>query len=126
MHWLQLGAALSRPLTRSFAELVSIPSTQFTSPPSAKASISGRKQRSNLPPQTPKGGRVPVRDDHGLYAFFRRKGGNNLTGEDRYEVVETPEDGRMISGICDCLFSTWILGLCLRFKEDLGKLMNFA
>jgi len=39
-----------------------------------------------------------VREDHGLYAFFRRKTGENLTGEDRYEVIEPPEEGRLISG----------------------------
>lgn len=44
-----------------------------------------------------------MRDDHGLYAFFRRKRGDNLVGEDRYEVLETPDEGKMVSGICDFL-----------------------
>lgn len=35
-------------------------------------------------------GRVPVKEDHGLWAFFRRKKGENLVGEERYETVEHP------------------------------------
>lgn len=46
-------------------------------------------------PSTPSGlptkGRIPVREDHGLYAFFRRKAGNDLIGDARFETVETPE-----------------------------------
>lgn len=48
--------------------------------------------------KTSKRRRVPVREDHGLFAFFRKKPGDNLTGEDSYEVVETPEQGRLVSG----------------------------
>ena len=97
---------LSRPCTRSFAELVPIQSAQPNTPPSASAEVSPRrrKRRSQLPlgsVDKAKPVRVPVREDHGLYGFFRRKPGDNLTGEDRYEVVETPDDARMISGICD-------------------------
>ncbi|KAF9533116.1 mitochondrial 39-S ribosomal protein L47 (MRP-L47)-domain-containing protein [Crepidotus variabilis] len=42
--------------------------------------------------------RVSVKESHGLYAFFRRVSGDNLTGEDRYETIETPEAMRIISG----------------------------
>ncbi|KAJ3530564.1 hypothetical protein NMY22_g8520 [Coprinellus aureogranulatus] len=34
-------------------------------------------------------GKVPVREDHGLYAFFRRKADEKLTGEKAYETVES-------------------------------------
>ncbi|KAG2001817.1 hypothetical protein CC2G_013016 [Coprinopsis cinerea AmutBmut pab1-1] len=42
-------------------------------------------------------GKVPVRDDHGLYGFFRRKADPSLSGEDAYETVESarkPASGR--------------------------------
>ena len=95
---------LTRPCTRSFAELVPIQSTQSAPPPSASVEASPRRRRrkSQLPPgpvEKAKPGRVPVKENHGLYGFFRRKPGDNLTGEDRYDVVETPDDARMISGI---------------------------
>ena len=47
--------------------------------------------------------KVAVREDHGLYAFFRRipqkPDSPELVGEDRYEVVETPEEGQLITGL---------------------------
>ncbi|KAJ3504413.1 hypothetical protein NMY22_g17933 [Coprinellus aureogranulatus] len=51
----------------------------------------------NLPVDTPdasagqswRKGKVPVREDHGLYAFFRRKADEKLTGEKAYETVES-------------------------------------
>lgn len=51
-------------------------------------------------------GSVPVREDHGLYAFFRRKepkDGEVLEGDARFEVVETPESMQEVSG--ELLFS---------------------
>jgi hypothetical protein len=46
--------------------------------------------------------KVPVREDHGLYAFFRRKevkfGAEEPQGEEKYEVVETPQAMQTISG----------------------------
>jgi hypothetical protein len=132
MLWLQLAAAsrrLSRPSTRSFAELVPIQSTQFTPPTSAEAPARRRKRKTKSPPEPvaekPKGVRVPVREDHGLYAFFRRKTGDGLTGEDRYEVAETPEEGKIISGICDLSIGQ-LCFLNLFFKDDLGKPLNSA
>jgi large subunit ribosomal protein L47 len=35
-------------------------------------------------------GKVPVREDHGLWHFFRRKRGENLEGDACYETVEHP------------------------------------
>ncbi|KAF8895515.1 mitochondrial 39-S ribosomal protein L47 (MRP-L47)-domain-containing protein [Infundibulicybe gibba] len=66
-----------RSLTRSFAEVLSAPAT--TSVPPAPLAHNGLN------------GRVPVREDHGLYAFFRRKDGEDLAGDAKYEVVESPE-----------------------------------
>jgi large subunit ribosomal protein L47 len=45
-----------------------------------------------------------VREDHGLYAFFRRKPDDTLKGEHRFEVVETPDTfsvltGKVVSGL---------------------------
>jgi len=112
MLWLQLAAAprrLSRLSTRSFAEHVPVP--QFTPLPSVEAPAGKRKRKSKLLPEPvaekPKG-RIPVREDHGLYGFFRRKRGDNLAGEDRYEVLETPDDGKLVSGICDFF---WLVNL---------------
>jgi large subunit ribosomal protein L47 len=42
--------------------------------------------------------RISVREDHGLYAFFRRKEDANLVGDARYEVVETPEIVQRVTG----------------------------
>jgi len=47
--------------------------------------------------------KVPVREDHGLWAFFRRRepeDGKELTGEAKYMVCETPETHRANSGTC--------------------------
>ncbi|KAJ2921166.1 hypothetical protein H1R20_g15929, partial [Candolleomyces eurysporus] len=43
-----------------------------------------------------KKGKVPVREDHGLWGFFRRKANSSLNGEDAYETVEAPR--KEISG----------------------------
>lgn len=86
-----------RPLTRSLAEVVNhnrrgdSDSSSTAGPSSSKA----QKQMSE-PSITEK---VPVREDHGLYAFFRRKPGAELVGEARYEVVETPEGGQLVTGV---------------------------
>jgi hypothetical protein len=46
--------------------------------------------------------KVPVREDHGLYAFFRKKevklGADEPEGEDKYEVLETPQNMQTITG----------------------------
>jgi large subunit ribosomal protein L47 len=43
--------------------------------------------------------KLPVREDHGLYAFFRRKPDDTLKGEDRFEVFETPETYQLLTGM---------------------------
>ncbi|KAJ3509993.1 hypothetical protein NLJ89_g4920 [Agrocybe chaxingu] len=91
---------ISRPLTRGFAEVVSADSSSIVvaQPLNRKR----RKPRTPKPGATPKAisanGKVPVREDHGLYAFFRRKEGEDLVGEDRFEVVETPESAQILTG----------------------------
>ncbi|KAF8073694.1 mitochondrial 39-S ribosomal protein L47 (MRP-L47)-domain-containing protein [Lyophyllum atratum] len=84
--------------TRSFAEVVGLPSTASSSTPSPAA------QDSNLPESTTTQatptlkGRIPVKESHGLYAFFRRKDDNDLTGDARYDVVESPESMQKQTG----------------------------
>ena len=89
-------------LIRSFSVAVST-EVQKPSPlpPTGKAGPShGRsriaKRAHELPPLS--NTKVPVPDDHGLYAFFRKKTGNNDTGEAAYEVVETPDQGQLSTG----------------------------
>ena len=44
--------------------------------------------------------RIPVTEDHGLYAFFRRREGTDtdLVGDAKYEVVEAPEKVQRVTG----------------------------
>lgn len=47
--------------------------------------------------------KVPVREDHGLWAFFRRREPEDeeeLTGEAKYMVCETPDTYMVDSGTC--------------------------
>ncbi|KAJ3791220.1 mitochondrial 39-S ribosomal protein L47 (MRP-L47)-domain-containing protein [Lentinula aff. detonsa] len=96
----------SRPrlLTRSFAEVVPVTSqpsapqplkgTIDPPPTHAIASPDGNNSASNAEPKIVApvrlGNRVPVRADHGLYAFFRLKepaAGQTLKGEAQYETL---------------------------------------
>ena len=106
------------PLLRSFAQAVGR-NTQDHNPnlDVSKLDTSHRRQRRHrakkLDPTTiPKipfasssttTTKVAVREDHGLYAFFRKipqkPDSPELVGEDRYEVVETPEEGQLITGL---------------------------
>jgi hypothetical protein len=43
--------------------------------------------------------KIPVRKDHGLYAFFRRIPDDTLIGEDRFEVVESPHTYHILTGM---------------------------
>ncbi|KXN81768.1 54S ribosomal protein L4, mitochondrial [Leucoagaricus sp. SymC.cos] len=77
---------------RGFAEVVNVPSSSSEPVPHVLSSIKTVDWRKE---------RVPVREDHGLYAFFRRKevkDGDKLEGEAKYEVVETPQNMQTISG----------------------------
>ncbi|KAG6837630.1 hypothetical protein H0H93_006151 [Arthromyces matolae] len=70
----------SRILTRSFAEVVSAPS----------ASSSSKQRPHNLSYILKE--KVPVREDHGLYGFFRKKdNAAELSGEAQFEVFEDPQ-----------------------------------
>ncbi|KAF8631055.1 hypothetical protein AX15_002661 [Amanita polypyramis BW_CC] len=69
------------PLTRNLAEVVS---AKDTSPAPAV------KKTGKVATQTLQYGRVPVREDHGLWGFFRRKPGDDLVGEAQYETIEHP------------------------------------
>lgn len=85
-------------------------------------------------------GRVPVKEDHGLWAFFRKKKGQDLVGEARYETIEHPnmvEQARTGSYTRHPIFLTSMLIICigrawrpteLRLKgfEDLHTLWYLA
>ncbi|PPQ91692.1 hypothetical protein CVT25_012905 [Psilocybe cyanescens] len=88
---------VSRPLTRSLAQIVN----HNFQKQSNVAGPSKRRKKEPAPPPPKQNSliKVAVREDHGLYGFFRRKpNSDNLTGEARYEVVETPEDGQLLTG----------------------------
>ncbi|TFK40786.1 mitochondrial 39-S ribosomal protein L47 (MRP-L47)-domain-containing protein [Crucibulum laeve] len=96
---------VQRSLVRSFAEIVATaPSADSSSIP--PPTIAGPNSESaEAAPRTfkyKKGARrIPTKQDHGLYAFFRRKEqkeGEDLVGDARFEVVEAPETNQIISG----------------------------
>ena len=79
---------IDRVPARSFAEIVSV--EQNT--PSTSSNIVSTNGHSN-PFQ-----RISVREDHGLYAFFRRKNGDDLVGDARFETFESPDSGQVMTG----------------------------
>ncbi|KIM43206.1 hypothetical protein M413DRAFT_444015 [Hebeloma cylindrosporum] len=98
----------SRPLLRSLAQVVG-PNTRDHNPNLDASEVDPRRRRqratklNTTPSASPStSSKVAVREDHGLYAFFRkvpRKADSpELVGEDRYEVVETPEEGQLLTG----------------------------
>jgi hypothetical protein len=114
-----ISSQVSRPFVRSFAEIVADKSTRH---PNIGSRLRRRQARlleagpkliagpSTLPseplptPELPKlkqklTQKLPVREDHGLYAFFRRKPDDTLKGENRFEVFETPESYQVLSGM---------------------------
>jgi len=70
---------VSVPLTRGLAEVVPAKRT-------SSVSVTRKSKATRILEQ----GRVPVKEDHGLWAFFRRKQGDDLVGEARYETTEHP------------------------------------
>jgi len=52
---------------------------------------------SSILPHT-KAARIPVREDHGLYGFFRRKKEEDLVGDAKYEVFDLPKSSEAITG----------------------------
>ncbi|KAF9463039.1 mitochondrial 39-S ribosomal protein L47 (MRP-L47)-domain-containing protein [Collybia nuda] len=86
----------SRLSVRAFAEVVRAPSS--SQEPLSGSPLAVQSQKNNLSISQVYSGsqqvskdRIPVREDHGLYGFFRRKDGADLIGDARFEVVETPE-----------------------------------
>lgn len=89
-----------RPLIRSFSEALNAePHPEPPPPPPTSAGPSrGRRPANRRSDYTALSHeKVPVPQDHGLYAFFRKKQ-DGPRGEARYEVVETPQDAQMHSG----------------------------
>jgi len=72
--------------------------------------------------------KVSVREDHGLWGFFRRRESENeeeLKGEAKYMICETPSMetsgtylSRIIQTICFFLFKLWCL--CRTWMESRG------
>ena len=100
-----ISSQVSRPFVRSFAEIVAEnPTGHRKLKRSQLRLVDGPVPSESIPipelskPQTLVD-KVPVREDHGLYAFFRRKSDDTLTGEDRFEVVESPDTYRVLSGM---------------------------
>jgi hypothetical protein len=112
----QASNRIHAPLLRSFAQVVGR-NTQDHIPSLGASEVDTsrwrqRRQRAGTtttPRRTPSASsstttrKVAVREDHGLYAFFRKipqkPDSPELAGEDRYEVVETPEEGQLITGL---------------------------
>ncbi|KAH0586167.1 54S ribosomal protein L4, mitochondrial [Termitomyces sp. J132] len=83
-------ASTSRLAFRSFAQVVQTPSG------SPSSSLTQRRPQKLSRILRDK---VPVREDHGLWGFFRRKeNGDELEGEAKYEVVEDPQNRHKQTG----------------------------
>ena len=98
-----ISSQVSRPFVRSFAEIVA-------ENPTRRRKLRRREARllaGSAPSESPEPSKpmqkliqkLPVREDHGLYAFFRRKSDHTLKGEDRFEVVESPDTYQVLSGM---------------------------
>jgi large subunit ribosomal protein L47 len=87
------GLCVGRVTVRSFAEVVGAPSgeTSSTNPPPTLEGPNPTTPQGSASRQLTSKGKVPVREDHGLYGFFRKKDGTDLVGDARFDVVETPE-----------------------------------
>lgn len=86
---------------RSFAEVVnhthSNEASASTLPPAIRRRHAIKKPASALINSTTKG-KIVLKEDHGLYAFFRKKESDDLVGDARFEVVETPENMQKDTG----------------------------
>ena len=80
---------INRVPARSFAEIVSVEQNR---PSTSSNNVVSTNGHSN-PLQ-----RIPVREDHGLYAFFRKKSGDDLVGDARFETFESPDSGQVMTG----------------------------
>ena len=96
----RISSQVSRPLIRSFAEVVA-------ENPTRQRKLRRRREAPSEAPEPSKPKekliqKIPVREDHGLYAFFRRKSDDTLKGEDRFEVVESPDTFQLLTGMVVC------------------------
>lgn len=95
-----ISSQVSRPFIRSFAEIVA-------ENPTRQRRLRRREARLLASSESPEPSKpkeksiqkIPVREDHGLYAFFRRKSDDTLKGEDRFEVVESPNTFQVLTGM---------------------------
>jgi hypothetical protein len=99
----RISSQVSRPFIRSFAEIVA-------ENPTRQRKLKRRERRllaDSAPSESPEPSKpkeklirkIPVREDHGLYAFFRRKSDDTLKGEDRFEAVELPDTYQLLTGM---------------------------
>ena len=97
-----ISSQVSRPFIRSFAEIVAENPTRQRKLRKKEARLLAGSASESSEPSQPKEKliqRIPVREDHGLYAFFRRKPDDTLKGEDRFEVVESPDTFQVLTGL---------------------------
>ncbi|KAF5369316.1 hypothetical protein D9758_002720 [Tetrapyrgos nigripes] len=99
-HFYAMNRCPAARFTRSFAEVVPAPTAQSlkSAPPHGSISPTPPSNAISALPSSPQsvapiqlGNRVPVREDHGLYGFFRKRAPKNegeaLEGEARYETL---------------------------------------
>jgi hypothetical protein len=106
-----VSSQISRPFIRSFSEIVAVnpsrpprPQRRLRRREAREARLAGTAPTEPEAPELSKPKekliqRIPVREDHGLYAFFRRIPDDTLRGEDRFEVMESPQTYHILSGM---------------------------
>ena len=98
-----ISSQVSRPFIRSFAEIVTENPTRPRKLKRREARLLAGSAPSESPelskPKQKLAQKISVREDHGLYAFFRRKSDDTLKGEDRFEVVESPDTYQVLTGM---------------------------
>jgi large subunit ribosomal protein L47 len=95
-----ISSQISRPFIRSFAEIVAEnPRRQRKLRRSQARSLAGSAPSETPEPEQNLIQKLPVREDHGLYAFFRRKSDDSMKGEDRFEVMESPDTYQVLTGM---------------------------
>lgn len=87
--------ANGRPIIRALADVVAtLPNKSIINPPPVPRNPTPTQRSIYVLSKE----RIPTREDHGLYAFFRRKEDVDLVGDARFEVVETPEKVQGVTG----------------------------
>ena len=128
---------LARSFTRNVSKRAAVPWTRGLAQAASAKSISPAPVTKKIQSCDADIG-TRVKEDHGLWAFFRRMKGKDLVGEARYETVEHPnmvEQARTGSYTRHHIFLTSILIICtgrawrpseLRLKsfEDLHTLLS--